>query len=81
MEKEFVTISNNDNFVSVFDLRATSRLNAGLGIARTVFICIVLAGGAIFFSKDANDLVIGPIEKMMQKVRKIAENPLEAAQE
>ena len=46
--------------------------NAGLGIARTVFICIVLAGGAIFFSKDANDLVIGPIEKMMQKVRKIA---------
>ena len=81
VEKELVTISNNDNFVSVFDLRATSRLNAGLGIARTVFICIVLAGGAIFFSKDANDLVIGPIEKMMQKVRKIAENPLEAAQE
>lgn len=42
---------------------------------------MVLAGGAIFFNKDANDLVIGPIEKMMQKVRKIAENPLEAAQE
>ena len=56
-------------------------MNAGLGIARTVFICVVLAGGAIFFNKDANDLVIGPIEKMMQKVRKIAENPLEAAQE
>ena len=81
VEKEFVTIANNDNYIAVFDLRATSKLNAGLGIARTVFICIVLAGGAIFFSKDANDLVIGPIEAMMQKVRKIAENPLGAAQE
>ncbi len=65
-------MAENDNFVAVFDLRAISQLNAGLGIARTVFICIVLAGGAIFFSKDANDLVIGPIEKMMQKVHKIA---------
>lgn len=81
MEKEFVTLSNNDSFVAVFDLRKTSKLNAGLGIARTVFICVVLAGGAIFFSKDANDLVIGPIEAMMQKVNKIAENPLVAAQE
>lgn len=81
VEKEFVTIADNDNYIAVFDLRATSKLNAGLGIARTVFICIVLAGGAIFFSKDANDLVIGPIEAMMQKVRKIAENPLGAAQE
>lgn len=72
VEKEFVTITDNDNFVGVFDLRKVSQLNAGLGIARTVFICIVLAGGAIFFSKDANDLVIGPIEAMMQKVNKIA---------
>lgn len=81
VEKEFVTLQDNDSFVAVFDLRKTSRLNAGLGIARTVFICVVLAGGAIFFSKDANDLVIGPIEAMMQKVNKIAENPLVAAQE
>lgn len=81
VEKEFVTLNNNDSFVAVFDLRTTSKLNAGLGIARTVFICVVLAGGAIFFSKDANDLVIGPIEAMMQKVNKIAENPLVAAQE
>lgn len=51
--------------MAIFDLRSVVKLNAGLGIARTIFICIVLAGGAIFFSKDANDLVIGPIEAMM----------------
>lgn len=44
-------------------------------------MCFVLASGAMFFSKDANDLVIQPIEAMIQKVNRIAKNPLEAAQE
>jgi hypothetical protein len=33
------------------------------------------------FSKDANDLVIVPIEQMIQKVNRISKNPLEAAQQ
>lgn len=39
----------------------------------------VLVVGAIFFSKDANDLVVTPIENMLAKVQRIADNPLEAA--
>lgn len=31
------------------------------------------------FTKDANDLVVIPIENMLSKVRRIADNPLEAA--
>jgi hypothetical protein len=50
-------------------------------MARTIFVCIVLALSSIMFSKDANDLVLGPIENMMDKVNKIAKNPLEAVQE
>jgi len=41
----------------------------------------VLAAGALVFTKDANDLVIAPIEQMIQKVNRIARNPLDAAQE
>ena len=48
---------------------------------QTIFVCIVLTIGAIIFTKDANDLVIGPIEQMMIKVQRIAKNPLEAAKE
>lgn len=33
------------------------------------------------FSSTANTLVINPIENMIEKVKKIATNPLEAAQE
>lgn len=31
------------------------------------------------FNKDSNDLVVIPIENMLSKIRRIAENPLEAA--
>ena len=44
-------------------------------------MCFVLAAGAMLFSKDANELVIVPIEAMIQKVNRIAKNPLQAAQE
>jgi len=67
--------------VAVFDFTYTVRLTAGLGIARTIFVCCVLGLGAIFFSRDATFLVIRPIEGMISKVNRIAKNPLEAAQE
>jgi hypothetical protein len=56
-EKEPVMIDNG-NYVAIFDLRSNTKLTAGLGICRTIFVCFVLALGALFFSKDANDLVI-----------------------
>lgn len=62
--------------VAVFDTRYDTRMTAELSICRTVFICIVLSLGAIYLTKDANTLVIEPIEKMIDKVRKIAKNPV-----
>jgi len=39
-----------DDFVAVFDLREDTRLEGGLNIAKTFFVCIVLTLGAIFFT-------------------------------
>ena len=41
----------------------------------------VLAFGALTFQNETNTLVIIPIETMIEKVKKISKNPLEAAQE
>ena len=65
-----------DMYVSVFDLKANTRLSSGLGICRTFFVCFILATGALLFSRDSNELVIAPIEAMIMKVNKIAKNPL-----
>lgn len=78
---ELATAGDDNQLASIFDIRPNNKIDAGLSLLRTVFICFVLAGGALFFSRDTQKLVIGPIEQMIEKVKKIAKNPLEAAQE
>lgn len=77
-EKYFA--SSDHESVAVFDIRYENRVSSGLNICRTVFVCIVLTLGAIYFTKDASELVITPIEKMMDKVHKIAKNPMMASE-
>ena len=66
---------------AVADLRPVTKVQAGVNILKTVFLCVVLAGSAFFFSKDAHVLVLSPLELMYQKIRRMAENPLETAQQ
>jgi len=40
----------------------------------------VLAFGAMMFTKDANDLALTPIERMINKVNTIAKNPTKATE-
>jgi len=41
---------------------------------------LVLAGGSLQITQTFNDLVINPLESMINKVKRIAEDPLKAAQ-
>ena len=50
--------------------------SAGLSLGRTIFVCIVLTSGALMFTKDATDLALTPIEKMIESVNRIARNPI-----
>lgn len=65
--------------IATFDVSGDFILTSYLSIGRTVFVCLVLSASAVLFSKDAYDLVLDPIEKMLAKVKRITENPLEAA--
>ena len=59
-----------------FDARAATKTQAALNMCRTVFVCVMLGAGALFFSRDAHALVLKPIERMVKKVREVSENPL-----
>lgn len=72
--------TSSGNLISIFDLRYDVKLTSLLNIFRTIFICIVLTLGALYFSKDSEELVIKPIEKMIEKVKIIAKNPIAAAE-
>jgi hypothetical protein len=69
------------DFHIVADIRDKAKKNAIIGITRTIFVCLVLTLGALFFSKDANELALRPIERMIEKVNKIARNPLASKEE
>ena len=84
IEKEVVQLENIPEemiYMAVYDMRYFVVLNAWMGIATTFLVCIVLMTGAMLFGKMTTDLVISPIEQMIQKVNEITENPLKAAQD
>jgi class 3 adenylate cyclase len=66
------------NFVFFFDKRGFQQTQAIYGIAVTVYVCFSLVIAIMFFTRDANQLVLRPVESMIAKVEKIRENPMAA---
>lgn len=78
-EKSVISISSDkDNYsvMAAFDISMRAEEEALLGILLTSFVILLLAVGTTTFSRDVNNLVILPIEKMVQLVREITANPL-----
>lgn len=67
--------------IAVHDISEFTQLQAILGMLLTLAICIVLASGSLLLSKVTQDLVLTPIEHMINKVKDITTNPIEAAQQ
>jgi hypothetical protein len=70
---------DGSNFIVFYDQSWSNDVESILSISRTIFVCIVLSIASIFFTNDANKLVLSPIERMLEKVKLIAKNPLAAA--
>lgn len=78
-QKAASCISDNiKSFKAVYDKRVSAHAEAGLSIARTVFVCIVMILGTIAINHDIKKLILRPIERMMTKMNKIRNNPLAA---
>ncbi|GIL51039.1 hypothetical protein Vafri_7149 [Volvox africanus] len=65
---------------AVYDWRWYSQVSAVLNIARSLFIIVLLVMGAFFLNRDSRNLVLMPIERMLQRVQEMAENPLALAE-
>lgn len=73
-----VDVAEKSHFVFYFDMRKFLREEAMFGIFVTIYVCFALCIAVMFFSRDANQLVLSPVESMIAKVEKIRENPLAA---
>jgi len=77
----FVGLVENEKYnvmFAFFDLRDRNGLEGIMAIIQTCFVCVVLAIAANSFGKDAQDLVLAPIERMIAKMHRIKDDPLVA---
>jgi class 3 adenylate cyclase len=63
-------------FIAQFDKRPLIKQEAMLDTFKILFICVVLGAGSMMFAKDANMLVLNPLETMISKIEQIKDNPL-----
>lgn len=68
--------SEEGEFTSIFDYRPYTRIAAALNLCQTLYICILLTIAAILFSNDANNLLLRPLENIMEKVNKLSHDPM-----
>ena len=71
--------SNGLGFSIIYSVKREAKAEAGINLARTVWVIAVLAIAAIHFSNATNKLVLHPLERMLEIVKKIAKDPASAA--
>mmetsp|Transcript_84256 Transcript_84256/g.195887 ORF Transcript_84256/g.195887 Transcript_84256/m.195887 type:complete len:1018 (+) Transcript_84256:52-3105(+) len=78
LDTSFFKMHMEGQFVFVYDNRKLIRWEAIINMVQTCFVVVVLAIGALLFSRDADQLVLLPIERMIFKVDAIRQDPLTA---
>ena len=73
--------NEKENFKSITNYYHKIKMESLLNLIRTIFVCVVLTVAALSFSKDSNELVLIPMERIFKTVNKIASNPLSARNE
>ena len=68
-------------FMASYSTRIHIIIEAWTNIGRTLFVCTVLSMASIYFMKDSQNLVVDPLERMIEKVKLMSSNPLAAATE
>jgi len=66
-------------FYITYSLKREAQIEAAINLARTVWVIIVLTVAAIHFGNSTNRLVLHPLERMLEIVKKIAKDPASAA--
>jgi hypothetical protein len=78
---EYTVTSGGFVFKLAYSMRSLVRIQAVLSLARMVFITGIMGLALVWFQGSTLKLVLNPIERMLEKVKLIARNPLAAAQE
>lgn len=77
-EHEVVSLAS-PGYIAVYDLRPHVKLQATLSIFTTLAVSVIFIAASVSFALISKELVINPIEIMIEKVKNITKDPLKAA--
>ncbi len=76
------TLEENDYFFSAyFEIVTIVDRNVVLNIIRSFFVLLIISMVSFFIFRDTNKLIINPMKEMMEKIKKIQINPVQASRE
>lgn len=75
-EVDIYVSSGGNTFI--YDKSSGNILSAELNIGRTTFVCVLLVVATLLFSRDVEEHALEPLENMIDTVKRISANPLQA---
>ena len=79
-KNEIVGITDSGvKFFITYSLKIEAQIESAINLARTCWVIFVLTIAALHFSNVTNRLVLHPLERMLEIVKKIAKDPSSAA--
>ena len=73
-----INLIEGGGYTFAYDISEYNKTVSKFNMGRTSFVCLLLIITAYIFSSDLEYIAIAPLEEMMDIVRKIAKNPLNA---
>lgn len=72
-----IDYDTEEYFLVRVSVQAENQIYSILSLVKTTFICMLLVGISLAISKDAQELVMNPIESIMEKVNRMAVDPFQ----
>jgi len=67
----------NDFLRMRIDTSYSSKLHSVFSTIKTTIVCTIVVIASLAISKDVQDLILNPLEKLMEKVNKMAADPFQ----
>ena len=75
-DEEFTEYESSNSAYVIYSTKQWNVWESWINIGRTIMVCILLTASSYLINRDANILVLDPIERMIERIRIVAKNPM-----
>lgn len=73
---EYTVLTSSYGSKVIYSIKESNQYDSLINIGRTIMVCLLLTISSYIINKDATTLVLDPIERMIERIRIVAKNPM-----